>query len=71
MYLHEFVHTLERFSPDIYDYHDIISDYDDDLLATKLYLFHQAITPDGQIVGVPPKFWETPSLWGQSYIKDL
>jgi len=79
-YLHEFVHTIEsRFGSwfyqeeGFYNYHDLLSDYKyfECGLATKLYLLHQAVNKGGKIVGIPPKFWTEPSVWGERYIEKL
>ncbi len=86
VYLHEFTHTIEMRVPwesvGSYGYHSSAEDYKKiygvsvngvncEVLAAKLYLLHEAVTPDGRIVGIPPAFWENPALWNEYHIQNL
>lgn len=59
-YLHEFAHTIELCVNNIFEYHEVLSEYlqhTDELISQKLYFLNKAIV-NGKTVGVPYEYWE-------------
>lgn len=63
-YIHEFIHTAEKYYSwgEIYEFHEHLGIYTgyiriSDMKAMKLYLLYEGII-DGQTTGIPPTYWE-------------